>query len=281
MRAVVLFPGQGSQAGDMRATVERWCPDLGEAALRALGEDPFARAGQSTAFAQPAIFCANLAGWRAISEAVEPVAVAGHSLGEFAALVAAGALDPLDALRLVVERGRLMAEAEREQSGSMIAVAAPSLESAAAIAEHCGVVIANDNSPTQVVLSGTREAIERALGEVEAAGLRAVRLPVGGAFHSPLMADVASAFGELVAETRVDKPELPIICTTTCAPFEDVRRELTLGIVRPVRWRESVEHLLRAGCSRLVETGPGRVLSKLAKRTYGDSVEVLAWGDVA
>jgi [acyl-carrier-protein] S-malonyltransferase len=278
---VVLFPGQGSQASDMCDQVERWCPELGEAVVRALGEDPFSRVKDSTAFAQPAIFCANVAGWRAITQVFEPVAVAGHSLGEFAALVAAGSLDPLDALHLVVLRGRLMQDAEEQQSGNMIALSGPSFECVPAIADRCGVVIANDNAPSQVVLSGPTALIETALEEVTAAGLRAVRLPVRGAFHSPLMAEVGEVFGDVVAEIEIRSPELLALCTTTCAPFVDIKQELTLGITRPVLWRQSVEYLRGAGFRRFVEAGPGRVLSKLAKRTYGDSIDVVALADVA
>lgn len=278
---VVLFPGQGSQASDMCNRVERWCPELGEAVFRALGEDPFSRVRDSTAFAQPAIFCANVAGWRAITQVFEPVAVAGHSLGEFAALVAAGSLDPFDALQLVVLRGRLMQEAEKRQSGSMIAVSGPSFESLPAIVDRCGVVIANDNAPSQVVLSGPTTSIENALKEVTAAGLRAVRLPVRGAFHSPLMAEVGEVFGDVVAEIEICPPDLLALCTTTCAPFADIKQELTLGITRPVLWRQSVKHLRDAGFGRFVEAGPGRVLSKLAKRTYGDSIKIVALDDVA
>jgi [acyl-carrier-protein] S-malonyltransferase len=272
---VVLFPGQGSQARDMRDRVRRWCPELGEAAQRALGADPFSQVRESTAFAQPAIFCASVAGWRAIKQVLEPAAVAGHSLGEFAALVAAGSISPLDALQLVLRRGRLMEEAEQSHGGGMIAVSGPSLERVQAIAERCGVVIANDNSPSQLVLSGSATSIERAFEESRAAGLRAAHLPVCGAFHSPLMADVGEQLQAALAEVEIGPPALPALCTTTCAPFIDVATELTLGITRPVLWRQSVEHLHGVGYRRFVEAGPGTALGKLARRTLGDCAEVL------
>jgi acyl transferase domain-containing protein len=272
---VVLFPGQGSQVRSMSDTVERWCPELGEAMVRTLGEDPFSRVTGATAFAQPAIFCAGVAGWRAITRAFEPVAVVGHSLGEFAALVAAGALDARDALQLVIRRGRLMQDAETRQSGAMIAISGPSFESLPAIMERCGVVIANDNAPHQVVLSGPAAAIERTREEVTAAGLRAVRLPVRGAFHSPLMADVSLMFRSAVTEIEFRQPQLLALCSTTCAPFSDMEEELALGITRPVLWRQSVEYLHGAGFRRVVEAGPGTVLSRLVQQTVGDALDIV------
>ncbi len=279
-KVVVLFPGQGSRANDMRDWIDDWCPELGETMLRILKEDPFSQVGNSTAFAQPVIYCVNLAGWRAITQVFEPVAVAGHSLGEFAALAAAGVLDPYDALELVALRGRLMQDAQKRQSGGMIAVSGSDLESLPSIAERCGVTIANENSPSQVVLSGPSASIEVALEQVTAAGLRAARLPVCGAFHSPLMAEVGEAFGDALARVEVRSPELLALCTTTCAPFTDVKQELTRGITRPVLWRQSLEHLCRAGFRRFVEAGPGTVLGKLAKQTCGDLVDVLSMNDV-
>lgn len=272
---VVLFPGQGSQTRGMRALVERWCPELGEATMQALGTDPFVRVREGTAFAQPAIFCANVAGWRALAQTVEPVAVAGHSLGELAALVAAGSLEPLDALALAIRRGRLMQDAQAARSGGMIAISGASVESVAAVIGRCGVVMANDNSPHQVVLSGSSEALDRARDELAGAGIRAVRLPVCGAFHSPLMAGAGEMFGAALAEIEIRPPRMLALCTTTCAPFADIRRELAHGITRPVLWRQSVEYLYEAGYRRFVEAGPGAVLGKLTSSTLGDSIEVL------
>jgi len=116
-RVALLFPGQGSHTRDMRVAVERFCPELAELAIEAIGEDPFARAGDSTAHAQPAIFCASVAGWRSLVGVVQPSVVVGHSLGEFAALVAADVLEPATALRLVIERGRLMQRAHERAAG--------------------------------------------------------------------------------------------------------------------------------------------------------------------
>jgi len=265
----------------MRASVERWCPELAEAAIEALGDDPFERATESTAYAQPAIYCANVAGWLALAEQVGPGAVAGHSLGEFAALVAAGCLDSLAALRLVVARGRLMADVERTSgAGGMIAVGGSDLGVLAPLAERHGVSIANYNSPQQVVLSGAVDAVEEARLAAREAGLRAMRLPVGGAFHSPLMAAVVDDFARLVEAVDFQPPKLLAICTTTVAPFDDIANELVQGIVRPVLWHQSLERLRQDGFTQMVEAGPGHVLSRLAKRTYGEAVNVRAAEDV-
>jgi [acyl-carrier-protein] S-malonyltransferase len=277
----VLFPGQGSQTSDMRTRVERWCPELAEAAIDALGDDPFARAEESTAFAQPAIYCANVAGWIAVSEQARPAAVAGHSLGEFAALVAAGSVNRLAALHLVIARGRLMAEVERKEgTGGMVAVSGSDLALLIPLAERHGIAIANHNSPQQVVLSGPVDAVEEARLAAREAGLRAMRLPVGGAFHSPLMAGVVDEFAQLVEQVEFQPPRLQAICTTTAAPFGDVGAELVQGIVRPVLWHQSLERLRRDGVALMIEAGPGRVLARLAKRTYGEAVEVRAAEDV-
>ncbi len=152
----ILFPGQGSQTKDMRSDVERTRPDLLELAEGELGFDPFERVAEGTRFAQPAIFCASLAGWSQAG-AGDASCMAGHSLGEFAALVAAGALDERDGLRLVALRGRLMQEAAGD--GGMLAVGAP-VENAGELARRFELTVANDNSPEQVVLSGDSTAID-------------------------------------------------------------------------------------------------------------------------
>src|SRR3954454_21500261 len=151
MPTAILFPGQGSQAPGMRDLVAQHAPEL----LERLGDESFDRVGESTRFAQPAIFCASLAGWRAVD--AEPLAMAGHSLGELTALVAAGALDPFDGLQLVVLRGRLMADAG---GGTMLALLGAEPEQADALAAAHGVTVANDNAPGQLVLSGPTAAVD-------------------------------------------------------------------------------------------------------------------------
>src|SRR4051812_26396531 len=155
----------------MRELVAQRAPDLLERVTELVGEDPFARVEENTRFAQPAIFCASVTGWEALD--LHPSAGAGHSLGELAALVAAGVLKRDDALELVVLRGRLMGEA---RNGSMLALVGATLEDAQAIAAEAGVTVANDNAPGQVVLSGDRDALERAQQAAAHRGRRTIPL---------------------------------------------------------------------------------------------------------
>jgi [acyl-carrier-protein] S-malonyltransferase len=267
----ILFPGQGSQTAEMRADVARLRPDLLEAALEVVGEDPFARVEEGTRFAQPAIFCASLAGWEALGRPRGDY-MAGHSLGELAALAAAGALDQRDALELVALRGALMQRAgELAGDGGMVALLGRGAsEHAPQLAAAHGLALANDNSPQQVVLSGPREALPAAAAGAKRLGLRALELPVTGAFHSPMMASAVSEFGEALARVPVREPQVPVISAVTAQPFDDVRRRLAQALVSPVRWRETMLALHARGVGRFVEVGPGRVLSGLARRTLAD-----------
>jgi malonyl CoA-acyl carrier protein transacylase len=267
----ILFPGQGSQTPEMRETVAEHRPELLEHAVRAVGEDPFPRAGEGTNFAQPAIFCASLAGWSALGRPQGDY-MAGHSLGELAALVAAGALDEQDGLELVALRGRLMHEAGAQAGdGGMVAVlGAGAADQAHEVAAASELVVANDNSPQQVVLSGARAQLPRAIEHARELGLRATELDVTGAFHSPMMASAVPEFTAALARTHFDQPAVPVISAVTAAPFSDPRRELADALTMPVRWRETMLALRDLGAGRFVEVGPGRVLTGLAKRTLKD-----------
>ncbi|HEU0019462.1 MAG TPA: ACP S-malonyltransferase [Thermoleophilaceae bacterium] len=260
-----LFPGQGSQTPELRALVAELRPDLLELAAVACGCDPFERVEQGTRYQQPAIFCASLAGWeRARLEA--PAVLAGHSLGELAALTAAGVLDEPDALRIVVLRGQAMDEAARHGPvGGMLALRADGT-TAAAIARSSGLAIANENSPSQVVLAGSLAALARAEEESRECGVRAVRLPVSGAFHSPAMAPAAAPLRAALAEVAVRPPQTPVLSCMTATPFEDPRAELVAALTRPVRWLAVLRALEWRGIDRFVETGPGGVLTKLARQ---------------
>src|SRR5256885_1659698 len=180
----------------MRSDVERLRPDLLELARAELDSDPFERIEEGTHFAQPAIYCASLAGWSLVDRD-DVSCMAGHSLGEFSALVAAGVMSELDGLRLVALRGRLMHEAE--QGGGMMAVGTP-VEIAAELAGRFGLTVANDNAPEQVVLTGDGDAVDAAVEHAKAEGLRATRLRVSGAFHSPAMGSAALAVPATVVE---------------------------------------------------------------------------------
>jgi [acyl-carrier-protein] S-malonyltransferase len=267
----ILFPGQGSQTADMRETVQRARPDLLELVAAAVGEDPFPRAQEGTRWAQPAIFCASLAGW---AELGRPIGdwMAGHSLGEIGALVAAGALREADGVKLVALRGKLMQDAgELAGDGGMVALlGAGAADEAPAVAQAHGLSVANDNSPQQVVLSGPRAGLPRAAEAATELGLRAMELPVTGAFHSPMMGSAVPEFEAALNDTEVRQATVPVISAVTAEPFDDIRKRLVEALTSPVRWRETMLALHGLGAERFVEVGPGRVLTGLAKRTLRD-----------
>jgi acyl transferase domain-containing protein len=250
----------------MRDTVARLRPDLYELALDEVGNDLFERANETSEFAQPAIYCTSLAGW-SLFEGERPFAMAGHSLGELAALTAAGALDDATGLRLVALRGRLMQRvAERRVEGGMLVLRA-GIDEAGELAERFGLTIANDNAPEQVVLSGPAGALERVAEQASAQGTRAHRLPVAGACHSPAMNPAAAKFRAALERVEFKRPQVPVFSGVTAALFDDFRRRLAQGIIRPVHWRETLLSLDRWGVERFVEVGPGKVLTGLVKRT--------------
>jgi len=274
MTTALLFPGQGSQTPEMRDTVAQVRPDLLAMAIEVVGEDPFARVDDGTRFAQPAIFCASLAGFAALDDSVRADArfTAGHSLGELGALVAAGVLAERDGLELVALRGALMQEAgETAGNGGMIALlGADAAQRADEVARPHGLSIANDNSPQQVVLSGLSSALPGAEQTAKELGLRAMILPVTGAFHSPLMASAVPAFEQALARVEIHEPQLTVLSAVTAEPFDDVRARLAEALTGPVRWRELLLALHARGVQRFVEVGPGKVLTGLVKRTLKD-----------
>jgi [acyl-carrier-protein] S-malonyltransferase len=267
----ILFPGQGSQTPEMRDQVAEVRPDLLEMAATVVGEDPFERVDEGTKFAQPAIFCASLAGWQALGRP-DGDYMAGHSLGELGALVAAGVLGERDGLELVALRGRLMQESgERAGDGSMLALmGAGAAERAPELAADHGLAVANDNSPQQVVLSGERSGLAAAADAAREMGLRPMDLPVTGAFHSPMMAGAVPAFTAALEQVEVHPARIPVLSAVTTEPFDDVRARLAQALTMPVRWRETMLALHGLGVERFVEVGPGRVLTGLAKRTLRD-----------
>jgi [acyl-carrier-protein] S-malonyltransferase len=267
----MLFPGQGSQTADMREQVERHRPDLLEIAQSEVSDDLFERAGDGTRWAQPAIFCAALAGYEVLKDRYEPDLMAGHSLGEISALVAAGALDAEDGLRLVAARGRLMQEAAEETGdGGMLAVRARERSTVEQVADQAGLSIANDNAPDQLVLSGAVAALDEGETLLREQRVRAKRLPVAGAFHSPLMEPAVEPFRRLTEHVEVRAPRVPVLSCVTAAPFQDVREQLVQAIVSPVRWTDVMSALHDLGATRYVETGPGRVLTNLVRKSLDD-----------
>lgn len=270
MPTAILFPGQGSQTPGMRDLVAQTRPDLLELAIGVIGEDPFLRVDDGTAYAQPAIFCASIAGLSALGAPTGDF-LAGHSLGELGALVAAGCLSECDGLKLVALRGRLMQDAgELAGDGGMVALlGADAAERAEAVAMAHGLAVANDNSPQQVVLSGPRSRLAAAAETAREVGLRSMILPVSGAFHSEMMAGAAEPFAAALDQVEVRDPVAgtTVLSAVTAEPFEDVRAQLVDALTSPVRWREVLLGLHERGVERYIEVGPGRVLSGLTKRT--------------
>jgi malonyl CoA-acyl carrier protein transacylase len=255
----------------MRETVDAVRPDLLSLATEVVGSDPFLKVDDGTMFAQPAIFCASLAGWQTLGSPLGDL-MAGHSLGELGALVAAGCLEERDGLELVALRGRLMQEAgEQAGDGGMVALlGAGAAEQASELADAHGLSVANDNSPQQVVLSGARAALSEAAAAARELGLRATELPVTGAFHSPMMATAVPAFAAALGHVEIGEPRVQVLSAVTAEPFDDVRRRLVEALTMPVRWRETMLALRDRGAERFVEVGPGKILTGLAKRTVRD-----------
>lgn len=261
-----LFPGQGSQTADMRELVAAVAPELLHSCIELVGEDPFARVADSTRFAQPAIFCASVAGWMRRREQVHARVFAGHSLGELSALVAAGALDARSGLELAVRRGELMARAGSHEEEGMLAVLKTSLEHVQRLADEHDVSLANDNAPGQAVLAGALSGLRDVSAQARKEGARAIWLDVTGAFHSPAMGVAVEPFRALLDEVEVRATEATVISCASARPFVDVRAELAGAIVKPVRWRETMLALADMGVSAYADLGPGTVLAKLVER---------------
>jgi acyl transferase domain-containing protein len=246
----------------MRERVARDRPDL----IELVGTEPFERAHEGTRWAQPAIFCASLAGWSRLGAA--PGLLAGHSLGEIGALVAAGALDEADGLLIVSERGRLMQEAaEAAGDGGMLAALGDDRDAVDEVARRHELTVANENAPAQVVLSGPAAALDAAARELGERGLRARRLAIQGAFHSPAMERAVRPFRELLDGVEVRRPRVPVWSGVTGEPFDDVRERLAQAIAYPVRWLDVMRALAGRGARSFVEVGPGKVLTGLVRRS--------------
>ncbi len=229
---------------------------------------------------QPALFVTSIAAWQTmLAQGWEPPAfVAGHSLGEFSALVVAGSISFADGLKLVRRRGELMKLAGERDPGAMAAILA--LETAVVqqlctqASEEIGQIVqlANDNCPGQSVISGDKEALTRAMALAQQAGARkVVQLPITIASHSPLMASVAAEFAQAVDETPVQSPQLPVIGNVTAQPLltaEAVRAEAKAQLTSPVAWTDSVQYMVAQGVDTFVEVGAGDVLLSLVKRIH-------------
>lgn len=294
MTTAYVFPGQGSQFVGM---------GLEQAQHRPIVKGIFARADAALGFplshlcwhgpeaelgdtinTQPAIFAHSVAVYEMVrlsGEVEAPAFVAGHSLGELSALCAAGALTFEDGVRLARERGRLMKEAGERSPGSMAAVIGLDAD---ALREACqeasqqhspGVVVANDNAPGQIVISGGKAAVAAASDIAKAKGAkRVIPLNVSIASHSPLMASIADEFARIVEATPIAPAAVPVVANTSARPIthpDDIRAELSAQLTSPVRWVESVRFMRDQGVTRFVELGPKDVLCGLIRRIVADA----------
>jgi [acyl-carrier-protein] S-malonyltransferase len=275
--SAVLFPGQGVGDASSRELVAAVRPDLLELATELVGEDPFERMSDGTAYAQPAVYCASIAGYEQLGRPPAEY-FAGHSLGEVGALAAAGAIDDADGVRIVVARGRVMEDAAgRGEPGAMLAVGSNRDGAAALAAEH-GLRLANENSPQQFVLSGPLAAIEAAEAAAKSSGTRAKKLAVAGAFHTEAMSSGVEPFRAALDQVEFREPEAPVVSSTTAEPFgDDVRDALAASLTSPIRWTAVLGRLRELGVTRYVDVGPGKVLAGLVRRTIDDAkTETLA-----
>ena len=262
----LLFPGQGSHSEGMHKPFEDH--PLLKRGIELLGFDPFDSLAEGTRTQQPALYLCSMAQWVS-RDAVDPdpIAAAGHSLGEYAALTAAGAIDFDDGVRLVRARAQAMADAAALQPGGMVAMLGGERDAVYELAVELELSLANDNAPGQLVLSGAIAQIDEAVQRAGDIGCRARKLDVAGAFHSPLMAPAADALRRALDATPIQEPEFPVLSNGSTRPFEDVRTELAENLLKPVRWREILLELQAMGTTDYVECGPGGVLRGLVKRT--------------
>lgn len=281
-----VFPGQGSQSLGMLAELAAQYPliqETFEEASQALGYDLWVLTQQGpetelnqTDKTQPAILAASIALWRLwLAEGgARPAYVAGHSLGEYSALVAAGSLSLGDAVKLVERRGQLMQQAVPAGQGAMAAILgledADVLAACAEAAQGDVVSAVNFNSPGQVVVAGSTAAVQRAMELCKARGAkRALPLPVSVPSHCELMCPAAKRFAESVAEIDWQAPQIPLVQNVSAAVVSDLdtlKSDLLEQLFKPVRWVESIQTLAANGATELVECGPGKVLAGLNKR---------------
>jgi [acyl-carrier-protein] S-malonyltransferase len=268
--SAILFPGQGVGDASSRELVADLRPDLLKLANELVGEDPFERMSEGTAFAQPAVYCASIAGYEQLGRP-DAEYLAGHSLGEVGALAAAGAIDDADGLRIVVARGRVMDDAARAGApGGMLAVGSDR-DGAEALAGEHGLTLVNENSPQQFVLSGPMEQIEEAEAAAKGSGVRAKKLAVAGAFHTEAMSIGVQPFRAELDEIEFNSPGAPVISSTSADFFrDDFRDALAASLVSPIRWTAVLAKLRELGVRRYVDVGPGKVLAGLVRRTLAD-----------
>lgn len=285
MGIAVLFPGQGTQVPGMGApwrdhaawsVVERAEAAFGEPLADLVLEAPAEQLAR-TREAQLAVLLTSLMAWEAIRDRVpDPVAFAGHSLGQVTALIASGALSLDDGVRFAARRAELTQAAADAHPGRMVALlgATPEQAEAACAAAPDGCWVANDNAPGQVVIAGTPDGVEAGAARAKELGVkRATPLNVGGAFHTPLMRPAADALGAELDSVTFTAGTVPVVSNLDARPYADGdgwRDRSARHVAVPVRWRESVLGIVDAGASTLLEVGNGSMLAALAKRTVPD-----------
>ena len=302
MTAAFTFPGQGSQAVGMgkaladafpaaRAVFDEVDAALGEKLTAVIWEGP-AESLQLTENTQPALMAVSLATLRVleseagISVARDAAFVAGHSLGEYSALAAAGSLTISDTAKLLRTRGLAMQKAVPVGVGAMAALLGLDYDAATAVADEAAQAqvcqAANDNGAGQVVVSGDKAAVERAIEIAKGKGAkRAMLLPVSAPFHCRLMQPAADAMAEALAGVTIEAPAVPLVCNVLAAPITDpdeIRRRLVEQVTGTVRWRESVAWMAAQGVTRFLEIGAGKVLTGLVKRIADGAVGVTVGG---
>lgn len=295
MKIAFLFPGQGSQSLGMGADFVAECasakaieqtmnqltaPNQAVTLSAIMKADGDVAQLQRTVYTQPAILSVSMMAYQAFQEktnqSVVPVATAGHSLGEFSALIAAGVLSFEQAAQLVVNRAKLM---EQATEGTMVAVLGLSAQAVQTCLSQqvlpAGqlVVVANDNAPTQVVISGTAEGIEAVTPALKTAGAkRVLPLPVGGAFHSPLMETAANSFATNIEEQSFKTAQMPVVCNVNAQPTTDdgaLKANLKAQMCSGVQWTNTLTSLVETlGVQAVIEFGPGKVLTGLVKKQY-------------
>jgi [acyl-carrier-protein] S-malonyltransferase len=296
-KTAFIFPGQGSQAVGMgkdiaeaysiaKETFEQADSVLGFGLSKLMFEGTDADLGD-TAITQPAMYVCSIAMLRVLQQelpSAKPAAVAGHSLGEFTALTAAGALAFEDGVKLVQKRGQLMKEAGAQNPGGMAAILGMESADVKTVVEKASeqasaaVVIANDNSPGQIVISGDKKALEIAIELAKAAGAkRAIPLDVSVATHSPLMNPAKEEFTKALAATPLQNASIPVyanVCACATTRIEEIRPNLEKQLVSSVLWTQSVEAMIAAGIENFVEIGSKNVLTGLLKRINRDKIGI-------